>query len=96
MAKVVGVAEAKKRFSEIMSDIVYKGEHFIVERKGRPMIAMVNVTELKKLEQIPKAEGKKGLLAAIGALEEFKELDKIIEDIYKARKKAKDRRIQRL
>jgi len=96
MAKVVGVAEAKKKFSEIMSDIVYRGEHFIVERKGRPMIAMVNISELEKLEQIPKVEGKRGLLAAIGALEEFRELNKIIEDIYRARKKAKDRRIQRI
>lgn len=96
MSKAINVAEAKKRFSEIISRVVYTGERFVVERKGKPMAAMVSVSDLKKIEGITPSGGKRGLLAAVGAWEDFKNLDKVIESIYKQRRKAGDRKIRAL
>ena len=95
MSKTISVAEAKRRFSELMSRVVYAGERFVIERKGKPMIAVVGVEDLKRLEATPTKETK-GLLAAVGAWEEFENLDKIVAQIYKVRKKAKERKVSEL
>ncbi len=74
MTKKIGVAEAKKGFSEIISRIVYKGERFVLERKGKPMAAIVSIKDLERLEEVHGEEIKKGLLAAIGAWQDFETL----------------------
>jgi antitoxin (DNA-binding transcriptional repressor) of toxin-antitoxin stability system len=91
MSKNLGVAEAKKRFSELVGRIVHKGERFIVERKGKPVMAMVSLEDLQKLEQIPGKKMSKGVLAAIGAWEDFENLDEVVVEIYRARAEARDR-----
>ena len=51
MMNTVGVAEAKKRFSEIMSRVAYNGDRFIIERHGKPMAALVSPEDLERLNQ---------------------------------------------
>ncbi|PIP06076.1 MAG: hypothetical protein COX52_08575, partial [Syntrophobacterales bacterium CG23_combo_of_CG06-09_8_20_14_all_48_27] len=46
MPKKIGVAEVKKQFSAVIGEVSLKGEHFIIEKKGKPMVAMVSVKEL--------------------------------------------------
>jgi prevent-host-death family protein len=96
MAKKVSVVDAKRDFSELMSRVALRGERFIIERKGKAMAALVNVQDLKKLEILTKDNHKKGLLAAVGAWEDFPQLDEFIADLYSARKRAKDRFVKRL
>lgn len=50
MSKKIGVAEVKKQFSVVISEVSLKGEHFIIEKKGKPMAAMVSVKELEMIE----------------------------------------------
>jgi prevent-host-death family protein len=90
MRRTIGVAEIKKHFSEVISKVAIKGEHFIIERKGKPVAAVVSLKDLEKIE----SSGKKkehGLLAAIGALEDFDELEDTIAAIYEERLMSKDR-----
>src|SRR3990172_3380166 len=96
MAKKVSVADEKRDFSDLMSRVALRGERFIIERKGKAMAALVNVEDLGKLETLPKDTGKKGLLAAVGAWEDYPQLDQLVKDLYAAREKAKDRRVKRL
>jgi prevent-host-death family protein len=91
MAKNIGVAEVKKSFSEVMSKVSLKGEHFVIEKKGKPMAALVSVQELQRIEGSKEKEKKKGLLAAIGAWEDFEDLESTVSAIYARRKKSKDR-----
>ncbi len=93
MSKNIGVAEVKKRFSEVMSEISQLGEHFIIEKKGKPLAAMIGLKDLEIIEKAGKKEKRKGLLAAIGAWEEFEGLDEVVKDIYKKRKKSEDRKV---
>jgi prevent-host-death family protein len=62
---IVSVAEAKKRLSELMSRVAYKGERFVIERRGRPMAALVSADDLRRLEERPPKP--RGLLAAAAA-----------------------------
>ena len=90
MVNVVGVGEAKRRMSEIMSRVVYKGERFVIERRGKPMVALVSTDDLERLER----EGQgapMGLLAAVGAWADFEELDETVEEIYRQRGSSQDR-----
>lgn len=96
MPKNIGVAEVKKHFSEIMNGVSRDGKHFVIERKGKPVAAMVSVKELELIERKGMQGDKKGLLAAIGVWEDFEGLDRVVDDIYRKRRKAKKRRINGL
>jgi prevent-host-death family protein len=92
MQKSIGVAEVKRHFSEILNDVSIDGKHFIIERKGKPVAAMVSVKDLELIKE--RIKEKKGLLAALGAWEDFERLDSIIEDIYRKRERARDRKVK--
>lgn len=96
MAKKVSVADAKRDFSELMSRVALKKERFVIERKGKAMAALINVDDLEKLETLPEGNGKKGLLAAVGAWEDYPEFERFITKLYLVRQKSKDRRVKRL
>jgi len=61
VVNILGVGDAKKRLSELMSRAAYRGERFLIQRRGRPMAALVSAEDLERLEQEPVAA--KGLLA---------------------------------
>jgi prevent-host-death family protein len=46
------VAEARKQFSELVARVAYTGERVIIERRGKPMIALVNIDDLRHLERL--------------------------------------------
>lgn len=96
MAKKVSVADAKRDFSELMSRVALKKERFVIERKGKAIAALINADDLEKLETLPEGNGKKGLLAAVGAWEDYPNLDLFISNIYLTRQRSKDRRVKRL
>lgn len=89
MENVMSVADAKKHLSELMSRVAYNKERFLIERRGKPMAALVSAEDLARLEQEPASP--KGLLAAVGAWADFDDLDQVIEDIYRHREQAQDR-----
>jgi hypothetical protein len=72
-----------------MSRVVYKRERFLLQRRGKPMAALVSAEVLERLEEEPVAP--KGLLAAIGAWADFDELEQVVADIYQQRERAQDR-----
>jgi prevent-host-death family protein len=96
VAKKLSVAEAKRRFSELVGEVVYRGRRFVIERKGKPVVAVVPLEDLRKLEESGRPDRPRGLLAAVGAWEGYPDLDGLVERIYRARRKARDRRGPRL
>ena len=86
------VADAKKHLSELMGRVAYNQERFLILRRGKPMAALVSIEDLARLEKDPAAP--RGLLAAVGALADFDELDEMIKDIYLQREQAKDRAVE--
>jgi prevent-host-death family protein len=48
----MNVAEARKQFSELVARVAYTGERVLVERRGKPMVAIVGMEDLKRLESL--------------------------------------------
>lgn len=94
MSNTLNVAEAKKRLSELMSRVAYKGERFVIQRRGKPMVALVSPEDLQRLGV--QQEAPRGLLAALGAWGDVpdKDIEQVIADIYKAREKDTGRPVQ--
>lgn len=88
--RVLGVAEAKRRFSELI-DRVGEGERFIVARHGKPAVAFVAPSE----EAMRAAAEPRpiGLAAVAGALADWEEIDDVVRDVYTARRRSRDRSV---
>jgi len=85
ISNVLGVAETKSRFAEIIERVRH-GERFLVARRGTPVLALVPPDQA-----VPPGSRPTGLAAIAGALEEWTELPEIVDEIYAARRRARDR-----
>ncbi|PKO21078.1 MAG: prevent-host-death family protein [Chloroflexi bacterium HGW-Chloroflexi-1] len=50
--ETMSVVEARRSFSEVMARVAYTGQRVVVARKGRPMMALVSVEDLRRLEEL--------------------------------------------
>lgn len=91
MTSTLSVAEAKRRFSELI-ERVGRGERIVVSRRGKPALALVAP------EPVLERHGERplGLAALAGSLADWKEIEAVVDDIYKARRQARDRRAPRI
>lgn len=87
MASPVGVAEAKRRFSELL-DRVADGERIVVARRGQPAVVLVPPHEAAGSGARP---APLGFASLAGALAELPEHDALLEDVAGARSGAEDR-----
>ena len=55
MEKTIGAYEARRRFGQLIEEAFYKRDHFIVERSGRPMAAIVPIADYRKWRTAVKA-----------------------------------------
>jgi hypothetical protein len=39
-AKIINAGKARVNFGQMLDEVFYKGDHFIIERDGRPMAAV--------------------------------------------------------
>ena len=89
MAERISSARAKAQLPSLVAQVAYGGKHFIIERRGRPLAALVTVADLERLEQGPPGPSPQpqGFLALVGAWKDVgdEEIDKFIKDIYTAR-----------
>ena len=80
------VAEAKRRFSELL-DRVAQGERFVVERRGRPAVALIPVDETTEED----GQRYRGALSMVGALADVEGFDELMREIVASRQRASDR-----
>lgn len=87
MAKTISAAQAKAHFSALVAQVAYGGEQYVIERRGKPLAALVSVDDLERLEELRPASRPQGALALVGAWREVEEQDieALIADIYAER-----------
>ncbi len=87
MTKRISAAQAKAHFSALVAQVAYGGEDYVIERRGKPLAALVSVDDLQRLEGLRPASRLQGALALVGAWREVEEqdLDALIADIYAQR-----------
>ena len=92
MNEKMNVAEAKKKFSEILAHTAFNGERFIINRRGKPMAVLIGLEDFALLEeQIHSSDKPQGLLAAAGALASFDNFEEIMTDVYRSRRESRAR-----
>ena len=103
MAEKVKVTEAKAHLSALMARAGYGGERFLIERRGRPLAALVGVEDLERLEgergDVSLPSRPRGALALAGAWGEFvedDEIDAILKEIYAGRERDTGRPVEDL
>ena len=95
MSEKISVAEAKRNFSELMAKVVYQGREYVIERRGRPMVAIINADNLKSIHRDEKKFQKGGLFNIVGRFSEQQNFVKEVEHIYQARLKMRDRKVEK-
>ncbi len=55
--EAVNVVEARKNFSELVARVAFGGSRVIVERRGKPLAALISVQDLEKLEAFERQSG---------------------------------------
>lgn len=76
----IGVAEAKRRFSEL-SDRVARGESFVVSRRGKAVLALVSAESA----QAAAPQRRTGFAALAGALAEWETVAEDMEAVVRLR-----------
>src|SRR5512147_1845264 len=85
-AMTLGVAEAKRRFSELI-DRVGAGERIVVARRGKPVMALVPPD---LVQRGPRAKPL-GLAALAGALADWETMEEDMAKVYASRRTARER-----
>ncbi|ETX05718.1 type II toxin-antitoxin system Phd/YefM family antitoxin [Candidatus Entotheonella palauensis] len=97
MAKRISATQAKAQLSALLSEVAYGGQHIIIERRGKPLAALVSVEDLEQFEQYRANSAKpQGALALVGAWRDMDdaELDAIIDEIYTQREQDMGRPVE--
>jgi len=81
MGKRITATQAVREFSELLNKIKFKGDHYIIERSGKPVAQMEPVKEAKKAKTLKEL---KPLLKGLPRLDE--ELDAFAADLEGIRK----------
>ena len=90
VAKRVSAAQAKAQLSSLSAEVAYGGERVVIERLGKPLVALVSIADLELLGQSGEiAERPQGALALVGAWKEVEdgEFESLFEEIYDSRLK---------
>ncbi len=88
MAKRISAAQAKAHLSDLMAQVGYGGEHYVIERRGKPLAALVSIADLEWLQQgRASAARPQGALAIVGAWRDVddRDLDALTAEIYSER-----------
>ena len=49
MQNIIGIAKAREQFSEIVNRAAFGHERFTVERRGKPLVALIGANDYKEL-----------------------------------------------
>ncbi len=62
MEKTIGIAEARDDFAELVNRVAFGGECYVVQRRGKPLVAVIGVGQYHQMTR---------LLAEIGVPDEI-------------------------
>ena len=92
MSKAVSVAEAKRKFSDVLGAVRHGGERFVIERRGTPVAAIVPVDDLAVLE----GTAARGALGLVGGFRDAKGFPAVLDEIVRTRASQRRRRVPKL
>lgn len=94
MRRRISAAQAKAHLSELVAKVAYGGEQYVIERRGKPLAALVSVEDLERLQPGRATSTRpQGALAIAGAWRDVddQDMDALVADIYSRRASATGR-----
>ena len=52
MVKTISAMEARHNFGQVMNEISLRGDEYVVERAGKPLVVMMSVDKYEQLQQM--------------------------------------------
>ncbi|MDJ0762419.1 MAG: type II toxin-antitoxin system prevent-host-death family antitoxin [Myxococcota bacterium] len=89
-----GVAEIKRRFSELLNRVALNKEHVVIQRRGKRIAAIVPIDHA--LIDQPERHSRRGLVAAVGAWDDDAYVDDFLNQLAHLRDQASDRDVEPL
>ncbi len=87
----MGVAEVKRRFADVVGQVMHGKRRVIVERRGRPVVAIVPLDDSEAL-----ARPGQRLAASVGCAEaDGESFQELIEEVVAERRHRRPRRLPR-
>ena len=75
---VVSATEARANFQDLINRAEYGRERILIERHGKPAVAMISIEDLKRLEAMEDAIDSAALRRAVEENDGFTTLDAIV------------------
>jgi prevent-host-death family protein len=98
MTRNVGAAEAKRKFSELVNRVQYRGDRIVIQKRGKPAAALVGLDDLSALSKKPVAEtdgDKRGsILECVGLFADFPEWGQIMKEVVASRRRSRPRKVR--
>jgi prevent-host-death family protein len=88
----IGIADAKRRFADLLGAVRYGGQRFVIQRRGTPMAALVPVADLDHVEE----RTGQGFLALVGAFDDAPDLPEALDRAVRERSLQRKRTSPRL
>ena len=88
MVKRVSTVQLRKEISALLSHVVDSNQHVIIERRGKPLAALVSVDALALMEQKQTTSADSlGALGLAGAWDEVedRDMDSLLADVHAER-----------
>lgn len=76
--ETVSVAEARRKLADIIIGAGLGGKRYIVQRHGKPLAAVVSMSDLRRLQQLEDPHSIEHQMAALAALDEAERVGELI------------------
>ena len=57
MEKTIGIAKARENFAELVNQVAFGGQRYVVERRGKPLAAVIGAAEYSELMRLLEESG---------------------------------------
>ena len=57
MGKTIGMAKARENFAELVNQVAFGGQRYVVERRGKPLVALIGSDEYHELIRLLEETG---------------------------------------
>jgi prevent-host-death family protein len=87
--KRISAAQAKAKLSELLARVSLTDERYVIERRGKPVAALVSVEDFQRLDSpvADEPQGIWGLVGLWGDLVSQEEIDEFLKVVYKERER---------
>ena len=93
MYKTISALKARQNLGQVMNEVALKGDDYIIERAGKPLVAVIPMEKYQSLQRDwdEFLEGVRAMSATIKE-EDYDTVDKLVDEAVRAYRKPKTKK----